>query len=217
MALQTRLGCTVHDMAFLLGIVPAQYYKLVNRSNARKPLPLVIALNVRFLMMNPEFSPLPKSPDPREFFAFCRTIDPDFHLGKFAVLTTRSQAATYRWFRAGDAPVILRPTLARWMLTAWQALHAAPKSERRRMLHELCDVVADEAVARGFNRGALLYAHKLVADGKAPPQEADEAMVYVPPKAPRKRAAGKRAGKATTEKSRTTSTPPVPEAKSERP
>jgi len=179
-ALQTRLGCTAHDMAFVLGIIPAQYYKLTNRTNARKPLPLAIALNVRFLTLHPEFSPLPPQPDPREFFEFCRTIDPNFSPGKLAVLATRSRAAAYRWFRTGPSPAPLRPAVARWILTAWQALREAPAKDRPRVLRELFGIVADEAETRGYNRGALLAAQEWAMDEDAVVPAPDVAVTYVP-------------------------------------
>ncbi len=157
--LQRKLGYSNHDMQWMLGLNTLAYQKAVSVKGGRSPLNMPVALVIRLLRENAEFSPIPSEPRPKEFFELCRAVDPDFSAAKFATLFGRGETSAYRWLK--NEKVSMTKSVRRWMLVMWRALVTAPtKAERKSRLDGFFETVVDEAGARGYDRALLAHANK---------------------------------------------------------
>ncbi len=103
-ALRGKLGLSVADMCWVFGFSMNRWGSTV-RKNAVKPLPNQSEeILARLLDEYVELCPVPKMPDPREFFEHLKAIDPGMNRKRFGILLGREASTGYRWITKSGRP-----------------------------------------------------------------------------------------------------------------
>lgn len=167
--LRQKLGLTVEDMSWMLGIAMPSWSRIVKKG---RDLPLrdgTIALIVRYLDRHYEQSFIPVFSDPEEIMALIDSnpalladLDGSMPLKKIGILVGRESSAGHRWKHSGRG---ISPAIARACLLIKQL--AVEKGS----IKDWVEIINDESQARGVEN---IWRHGKWLPSAAPAKAAND-------------------------------------------
>lgn len=146
--LREKLGLSMSDMIWMLGITPNRWSDITRDDAKLKPLEQTmapIAIFTRLLDAHPEYCIVPKMPSARDIFDRLTAIDPELNMKEVSLLLGRESSSCFQWLQCGRK---FSPQVAR-LGNMIMKMMDDDKSGGRSALAKLAHHVKIESSARG--------------------------------------------------------------------